>query len=74
MLVKAILFITIGCVSAALVLAKDHSLATITLLALMIWAFCRAYYFAFYVITNYIDGSYCYSGIVSAIIFLIRGK
>jgi hypothetical protein len=29
------------------------------------WGFCRAYYFAFYVIEKYIDPNYKFSGIIS---------
>ena len=40
------------------------SLKIIGLLAVAIWAFCRAYYFAFYVIDHYIDPSQRYAGLV----------
>jgi hypothetical protein len=30
---------------------------------LSIWCFARAYYFAFYVIEHYVDGSYRYAGL-----------
>ena len=33
------------------------------LLALAIWAFCRAYYFAFYVIEHYIDPGFKFAGL-----------
>ena len=32
-------------------------------LALTIWAFCRAYYFAFYVIEHYVDPGFKYAGL-----------
>jgi hypothetical protein len=30
---------------------------------LSIWSFARAYYFAFYVIEHYVDGSYRFAGL-----------
>ena len=33
------------------------------LLLLAIWAFCRAYYFLFYVIQHYLDPRYRYAGL-----------
>lgn len=35
------------------------------LLALSIWGFCRAYYFAFYVIEKYVDPEFRFSGLLS---------
>ena len=47
------------------------TLRSAILLGLAIWCFCRAYYFAFYVIEHYIDSSYKYAGLWSAIVFLV---
>ena len=33
------------------------------MLGLAVWAFCRAYYFAFYVIEHYVDGAYRFVGL-----------
>ncbi len=44
------------------------------LLAICVWAFCRAYYFAFYVITHYVDSEYKFDGICSAVRYLIRRR
>jgi hypothetical protein len=35
------------------------------LLALAVWAFCRAYYCAFYVIERYVDPSFRFSGLLA---------
>ena len=67
MWVKAALFLLIGMTSSALILMEAPELHVIVLLVLAIWAFCRAYYFAFYVIEHYIDPSYRYSGLFSVI-------
>ena len=66
MVLKAILFVLIGIIAAALLLADSPTLKTAALLALVTWSFSRAYYFAFYVIEKYIDPGYRFSGIFSA--------
>jgi hypothetical protein len=74
MWLKAALFMIIGAVSSALILIEIPEWRIAALLALAIWSFCRAYYFAFYVIEKYIDPSYRFSGIVSALRHLLRRK
>jgi hypothetical protein len=70
MVVKAALFVVIGVIASALILAEAPDWRVLVLLLLAIWAFCRAYYFAFYVIEKYIDPSYRFSGLVSALRYL----
>jgi hypothetical protein len=67
MWVKAALFLLIGIVSSALILAELPDLRVLVLLVLAIWSFCRAYYFAFYVIEYYIDPSFRFSGLFAAL-------
>ena len=62
---KGFLFLLIGILSATLVLIEMPTLRVAALLALMTWGFCRAYYFAFYVIEKYVDGRYRFSGLGS---------
>ena len=71
---KAVLFLLIGTTSAALLLAKNFSLQNLLLLGLVIWSFCRVYYFAFYVIEHYVDSSYRFSGLVHFTKYLLRRK
>jgi len=61
---KGALLLLIGIVSSALILLETASLKVGLLLALSIWSFCRAYYFAFYVIEHYIDSDYRFSGLI----------
>jgi hypothetical protein len=65
MKLKAVLFLAIGVLSAGLILFEFPSLRIALLLALSIWAFCRSYYFAFYVIEHYVDPTYRFSGLWS---------
>lgn len=71
MYLKAFLFLVIGLLCIAGILAEAFSLRIALLLALCIWSFCRLYYFAFYVIERYIDPGYKFAGIVPAIRYVM---
>jgi hypothetical protein len=71
---KAFLFLIIGGISAALLIAQNATLQTIILLALAIWGFCRAYYFGFYVIEHYVDPAYRFAGLFHFAKYLLRRK
>jgi hypothetical protein len=43
-------------------------------LVVAIWAFCRAYYFAFYVVEHYVDPTYRYSGLLSLVRHALRKR
>ena len=74
MWIKAILLLTIGITASALLVLEFGRLTGALLLALSIWAFCRAYYFAFYVIEKYVDPGYRFSGLLSFLRYLARHK
>lgn len=63
--VKGVLFLFLGLLAAGLLLAEHLSVVDGLLLVICIWAFCRAYYFAFYVIEHYVDPGYKFSGLGS---------
>jgi hypothetical protein len=63
MYLKAALFVVIGTVSAALLLEESFSWMTALLLVLVIWSFCRAYYFSFYVLERYVDPGFKFAGL-----------
>jgi hypothetical protein len=69
---KGLLFLVLGCLAAGLVLAERPTLKVAALLALAVWAFCRAYYFAFYVIEHYVDSNYKFAGLSSFVTYLLR--
>ncbi|MEN9572800.1 MAG: hypothetical protein RL514_655 [Verrucomicrobiota bacterium] len=71
---KGWLFLLLGLASAALVLVEAPSLKVAALLALAVWSFCRAYYFAFYVLERYVDPGYKFSGLGSFVGYLLRRK
>ena len=63
--VKGALFLLLGLLAAGLLLAEHPSLIDAILLLICVWGFCRAYYFAFYVIEHYVDPGYKFSGLWS---------
>jgi hypothetical protein len=71
---KAVLFLLIGCGAAALLIVECPTLRTALLLSLVIWSFCRCYYFAFYVIERYVDPSYRFSGLLSFALYLFSRR
>ena len=74
MYLKAILFVVIGLLSAGLILWDSPNVRTAVLLGLAIWAFARAYYFAFYVIERYIDPTYRFAGLVSVVRYVVKAR
>jgi uncharacterized RDD family membrane protein YckC len=68
---KASLFILTGLLASAAILLIDPALRVAGLLLIAIWSFCRAYYFAFYVIQHYIDPSYRFAGLGSFLRYVL---
>ena len=71
---KAALFVGIGLFAAGFLIAANPTWQTIVLVALVIWSFCRAYYFAFYVIERYVDPSFRFSGLFSALSYILSRR
>lgn len=71
---KAILFVVAGLFAALLVLLRDPSLEVAALLAVSIWSFARAYYFAFYVLERYVDPSFRFAGLGSLVRHVVRTR
>ena len=74
MYAKAIAFLLIGILTFVLLLLPQGLWARMGLQLLMIWAFARAYYFAFYVIEHYVDSTYRFSGLLHFVRYAIRGR
>jgi hypothetical protein len=60
---KAGLLLAVGLLASGLLIAENPSGKVALLLAIAVWGFARAYYFAFYAIEHYIDGSYRFAGL-----------
>ena len=69
MALKAGLLLLILMCSAGLLVADAPTWRTAALVALVAWSSARFYYFLFYVIERYIDPSYRFSGVGSALRF-----
>ena len=74
MYLKAILLVGIGAISSALLVIEHPQWRTALLLGLAIWSFARAYYFAFYVIEEYIDPTYRFAGLTSFLCYLASAR
>jgi hypothetical protein len=53
----------LGLLASVLVVLQAPSVTIVLLLALLVWAFCRFYNFAFYVIEHYVDSTYRFAGL-----------
>jgi hypothetical protein len=74
---KGALFVLGGILATGLILAEHPTIKVALRLAIAIWCFARAYYFAFYVIEHYVDPSYKFAGLWAYICYLLgnrRGK
>jgi hypothetical protein len=65
---KGGLLLALGIFAASLLLIEYPHWKTVLLLAIAIWAFCRAYYFTFYVIEHYVDSHFRFAGLWSFVI------
>ena len=74
MYLKAALFLVAGLLCVAGIIAESPTLRTVALLSIGIWSFCRLYYFFFYVIEHYIDDTFRFSGIGSAVAYLFKRR
>lgn len=72
MWLKGILFLALGIASAILLLVEYPHWQTAVLIAVTVWAFCRAYYFAFYVIEHYVDPGFRFSGLGAFVRYWMR--
>jgi hypothetical protein len=74
MKLKAVLFLLLGVSSATFILLECRSWRVALCLAIAIWSFCRLYYFAFYVIENYVDPGWKFSGLGSFVCYLLKRR
>jgi hypothetical protein len=71
---KAALLLAAGTLACAMLWIDRPTLKTALLLAIAIWSWCRAYYFAFYVIERYVDPGFRYSGLLACGRYLLSGR
>jgi hypothetical protein len=69
---KGLLFLAMLVASAAMLIFEPSIWKRCVLVAILVWSSARLYYFMFYVIEEYVDHSYRFSGIFSFLAYLIR--
>lgn len=69
---KGALFLFLGLLSGGMLLFPSFEIRQLLLFGISIWAFCRAYYFCFYVLHHYADPSFRYAGLASIVRYLLR--
>ena len=74
LLVKGFLFLVLGLAALGILLYENPNLRTLGLLLIAIWAFCRFYYFLFYVLENYAGRNQKYAGLLDAMAYIFKTK
>jgi hypothetical protein len=69
---KGFLFLAVGLLAAGTIYLEVPNLRTILLLVITIWAFCRFYYYLFYVLEKYIGRDQKYAGILDALKYIMK--
>ena len=71
---KGALFLLLGLLASGVLLALAPDVRVAALLAIAVWAFARAYYFAFYVVEHYVDPGFRFAGLTSFARYLLSGR
>jgi hypothetical protein len=71
---KGVMFAGVALATAALILIEMPSLKVAVLLALLVWASCRFYYFLFYVLEHYVDRTMRYAGLLDLLMGMRRRR
>ena len=71
---KGLMFLVVAGVTATLLLLEAPSLRVAALMALLVWASCRFYYFLFYVLHHYVDPSLRYAGLLALLREIARTR
>jgi hypothetical protein len=74
MYLKGVLFLLGGAIAGAAVVLEHPTWKVAALLAITVWCFARAYYFAFYVIERYIDPGFRFAGLGAFVRYLFRRR
>ena len=71
-LLKAILFLVMGIIGIIFMLVfGEFNIFFAILLVITLWAWCRVYYFCFYIIHKFFDPEYKFNGLFHFILYLI---
>jgi hypothetical protein len=72
--IKGSLFVVLGLMALGILVLLTGNISVFIVALIAIWAFCRAYYFAFYVIEHYIDSRFRFAGLISALNYCLSAK
>lgn len=61
---KGILFVFLSLIAGSALMLQAPRVEVLALLLICVWASCRAYYFAFYVVEHYVDPGFRFSGLI----------
>jgi len=73
-ILKGVLFLFILIAASGLVIFLDETTPRIFALLCVIWSSARIYYFFFYVIENYLDDSFKFTGLWAALRHLAKKR
>ena len=62
---KGLMFLALAGVTATLLILEAPSLRVAALIAILVWASCRFYYFLFYVLQHYVDPGLRYAELLA---------
>jgi len=68
------LSVALGLFAGGLILFESPHARTLLLLAIAVWAFCRFYYFLFYVLERYAGRKEPFAGVLDALVYLLFRK
>ena len=71
---KGVMFAGIAVTTAVVILVEMPSVKIAALLALLVWASCRFYYFLFYVLERYVDSTMRYAGLFDLLMGMRRRR
>ena len=71
---KGLLFLVLSGLVATLLFLEAPTLSTAVLLAILVWASCRFYYFMFYVLEQYVNPELRYAGLLALLAQLSRNR
>ncbi len=71
---KGFLFLLLGIQASGALILLHPEWREAALLAITVWAYARAYYFAFYVIEHYIDPGFKFAGLGAFLVYLCRSR
>jgi hypothetical protein len=71
---KGVMFLAIAALAAWLILDALPSWRIAALLAVLVWAACRFYYFLFYVLEQYVDPRLRYAGIWAMVAQMLKSR